>query len=83
MEQYTVKQVAELYGVSAHTIRFYDNAGLFPDVERGENGEIVKIYDERFSRENAAAGWTSTRSMSHPVHRADIPAASTSGPSRC
>ena len=27
--------------------------------QRGENGEIVKIYDERFSRENAAAGWWS------------------------
>ncbi len=39
MAFYTVKQVADLYGVSTHTIRFYDNAGLFPDVERGENGE--------------------------------------------
>jgi DNA-binding transcriptional MerR regulator len=39
METYTVKQVADLYGVSTHTIRYYDNAGLFPDVARGENGE--------------------------------------------
>lgn len=39
MAFYTVKQVADLYNVSAHTIRFYDNAGLFPDVARGENGE--------------------------------------------
>ena len=39
MAFYTVKQVADLYGVSTHTIRFYDNAGLFPDVARGENGE--------------------------------------------
>lgn len=39
MAVYTVKQVADLYGVSTHTIRFYDNAGLFPDVARGENGE--------------------------------------------
>jgi len=27
--------------------------------QRGENGEIVKIYDERFSPDNAAAGWWS------------------------
>ncbi len=39
MAFYTVKQVADLYNVSVHTIRFYDNAGLFPDVARGENGE--------------------------------------------
>ena len=39
MALYTVKQVAELFGVSPHTIRYYDNAGLFPDLERGENGE--------------------------------------------
>ncbi len=39
MAFYTVKQVADLYGVSTHTIRFYDNAGLFPDMARGENGE--------------------------------------------
>lgn len=39
MAFYTVKQVAELYGVSPHTVRYYDNAGLFPDVTRGKNGE--------------------------------------------
>jgi DNA-binding transcriptional MerR regulator len=39
LEKYTVKQVADRFGVSTHTIRFYDNAGLFPDMARGENGE--------------------------------------------
>lgn len=39
MEKFTVKQVADMYGVSAHTIRYYDNEGLFPDITRGQNGE--------------------------------------------
>jgi DNA-binding transcriptional MerR regulator len=46
MEKYTVKQVADRYGVSAHTIRYYDNAGLFPDMERGENGERLFTKDQ-------------------------------------
>lgn len=34
---YTVKQVSELTGVSTHTIRYYDNEGLFPFVIRDIN----------------------------------------------
>jgi len=34
-----------------------DNVGMVR--QRGENGEIVKIYDERFSPDNAATGWWS------------------------
>lgn len=38
MEHFTIKQVAELFGISAHTLRYYDNEGLFPDMERDERG---------------------------------------------
>lgn len=34
---YTVKQVAEMMDISAHTLRFYDNEGLFPYVSRDQN----------------------------------------------
>ena len=33
-----VKQVAENLGLSGHTIRYYDKAGLFPFVSRDKNG---------------------------------------------
>ena len=33
-----VKQVAESLGLSEHTIRYYDKAGLFPFVSRDKNG---------------------------------------------
>ncbi|MDW8565992.1 MerR family transcriptional regulator [Staphylococcus shinii] len=33
-----VKQVAENLGLSEHTIRYYDKAGLFPFVSRDKNG---------------------------------------------
>ena len=32
--RYTVKQVAEMMEMSAYTIRYYENAGLIPDVDR-------------------------------------------------
>lgn len=34
---YTVKQIAEKFNLSVHTIRFYDDHGLFPDVVRDEH----------------------------------------------
>jgi MerR family transcriptional regulator, aldehyde-responsive regulator len=34
MSQYTVKQLSDKLGISVHTIRFYDDQGLFPDVTR-------------------------------------------------
>jgi DNA-binding transcriptional MerR regulator len=33
-----VKQVADNLGISEHTIRYYDKAGLFPFVSRNKNG---------------------------------------------
>ena len=33
-----VKQVADNLGISEHTIRYYDKAGLFPFVQRNKNG---------------------------------------------
>ena len=30
--RYTVKQVAEMMEMSAYTIRYYENAGLIPDL---------------------------------------------------
>jgi DNA-binding transcriptional MerR regulator len=41
---YTVKQVAEITGISAHTLRFYDNKGLFPYVPRDDNN--VRLFAE-------------------------------------
>ncbi|MDF2512769.1 MAG: hypothetical protein K0S04_2635 [Herbinix sp.] len=34
MSQYTVKQLSDKLGISVHTIRFYDDQGLFPEVSR-------------------------------------------------
>ena len=33
--RYTVKEVAELLGITTHAVRYYDNEGLVPDVMRG------------------------------------------------
>jgi DNA-binding transcriptional MerR regulator len=42
---YTVKQVAEKMGISAHTLRYYDKEGLFPHVSRDENN--VRLFSEQ------------------------------------
>ncbi|MBC1422703.1 MerR family transcriptional regulator [Listeria seeligeri] len=34
---YTIKDVAKLMDISAHTLRFYDDHGLFPFVHRNKN----------------------------------------------
>lgn len=44
MANYTVHQAAEKYGISAHTLRYYDNAGLFPEMQRDSHG--ARIFDE-------------------------------------
>lgn len=41
MANYSVRQVAEKYGISAHTLRYYDNAGLFPEMQRDSHGARV------------------------------------------
>lgn len=38
MTTYTVKQLSQKLNISEHTIRFYDDQGLFPDVKRDKNG---------------------------------------------
>jgi DNA-binding transcriptional MerR regulator len=41
---YTVAEVAKMYGVSAHTLRYYDKEGLFPFLERTESG--MRSFEE-------------------------------------
>lgn len=42
--QYTVKDVAELMGVSAYTIRYYENEGLIPGVARSKGN--IRLFSE-------------------------------------
>ncbi|MFF2480008.1 MerR family transcriptional regulator [Paenibacillus sp. NPDC058071] len=35
---YTISQAADLAGISAHTLRYYDKLGLLPFVDRDKNG---------------------------------------------
>lgn len=35
---YTISQVAEKFGISAHTLRYYDKEGLLPFIERSASG---------------------------------------------
>ncbi|OMF36913.1 MerR family transcriptional regulator [Paenibacillus sp. FSL H8-0548] len=35
---YTINQVAQLFDISAHTLRFYDKEGLLPFVSRNKSG---------------------------------------------
>lgn len=41
MQTLRIKQVAERFGISAHTLRFYDDEGLFPEMLRDEHGNRV------------------------------------------
>jgi DNA-binding transcriptional MerR regulator len=41
---FTVKQLSDKYNLSAHTIRFYDDQGLFPDVTRNSHG--TRLFSE-------------------------------------
>ena len=41
---YTVKQVADILGVSVHTVRFYDDKGLIPG--KKQNSANQRIFDE-------------------------------------
>lgn len=46
--KYTVKDVAEMMGVSSYTIRYYENEGLIPGVERSK-GNIRLFSDHTLS----------------------------------
>lgn len=41
---YTVKEVAELLGVSVHTVRYYDDRGLIPGTKR--NAANQRLFDD-------------------------------------
>ena len=55
-----IKQVSELTGVSADTIRYYEKIALIPPVKRNKNG--VRTFDEedlkwiKFTRQMRNAG---------------------------
>ena len=42
--EYTVKEIAELAGISTRTLRYYDQIGLLPPVRIGDNG--YRYYDQ-------------------------------------
>lgn len=42
---YTVKNVSEMLNISIHTLRYYDDIGLFPFVERNENN--VRLFTDK------------------------------------
>lgn len=44
MAALTVKQVAEKLSISSHTLRFYDDQGLFPSVLRDKSGR--RLFDD-------------------------------------
>lgn len=44
---YTISQVAEKSGLTAHTLRYYDKEGLLPFIDRSSSG-VRKFKDEDF-----------------------------------
>ena len=40
---YTIKEIADLAGVTTRTLRYYDEIGLFPPQSTGPNG--YRYYD--------------------------------------
>lgn len=45
MSTYTISEVAEKMGVSAHTLRYYDKEGLLPFVDRVNGRRVFKDQD--------------------------------------
>ncbi|WP_413497481.1 MerR family transcriptional regulator [Carnobacterium maltaromaticum] len=43
--KYTIKDVAKKMNISSYTLRFYDDKGLFPFVERDKNN--VRLFTEK------------------------------------
>ena len=48
---YTIGQVAEMFGLPASTLRYYDKQGLFPELERTSDSAIRN--SRRFGSSNA------------------------------
>ena len=42
--RYTVKEVAAIMGLSTYTIRYYDNIGLIPEVDRSEGN--IRLFSD-------------------------------------
>lgn len=42
---YKVKEVSEMLGMTEHTVRYYTDVGLVPDVRRDKNN--VRIFDQK------------------------------------
>jgi len=42
---YTVKEAAQLTGLTEHAVRFYTDKGLVPSVKRNENN--IRLFDEQ------------------------------------
>ena len=48
--RYTIKQMAEMFGVTEHTLRFYTDKGLLPCERDGGNrrisagSDVIKIH---------------------------------------
>ena len=45
MATYTISQIAEIMGVSAYTLRFYEKEGLLPFVQRVNGRRVFKDED--------------------------------------
>lgn len=45
MSTFTVKQISDRFNLSVHTIRYYDDQGLFPDVTRDPHGARLFMED--------------------------------------
>ena len=43
--KYTVQEVAEKLGMTTYTVRYYDNAGLVPDVDRTAGN--IRMFSDR------------------------------------
>ena len=43
--KYTVKEVADRLGMTAYTVRYYDNAGLIPEVGRSDGN--IRLFSDR------------------------------------
>lgn len=42
---YTVKEIAQLIGMTEHTVRYYTDLGLVPTLQRDKNGN--RLFDEQ------------------------------------
>ena len=58
-----IQEVAELTGISAYTIRFYEKSGVLPPVQRTESGNSA-IYRGRCQLSSVLVGTEADRDVS-------------------